>query len=87
MDTVKRSLQMLAASTVTMNVVAMLALIFSLLVCVANAQLPPSSCNGEPCFSPPEAVLPESEGTSESEALATLMCFLDCEDSTYSTGQ
>ena len=72
---------MFAVSTVTMNAVAMLALIFGLLVCVANAQLPPSSCSGDPCFRPPEAVLPESEGTSEREAVATLMCFLDCEDS------
>lgn len=71
---------MFVASIVTMNA---LALIVGVLVCVVTvkAQLPPSSCSGDPCFRPPAAVLPESDGTSEMEAVATLLCFLDCEDS------
>ena len=61
---------------------AMLVLVFCVFVFFTNAQVSPSSCNEDSCWRPPAAVLPESEGVSEGEAIETLLCSLACEDST-----
>ena len=66
----------------TMKTKAMLALVvLGMFACLANASQPPSQCGHGACWRPPAAVLSESEGTSEREALVALFCSLDCVDS------
>lgn len=60
----------------------MFALVFCVFVSLTITQVSPSSCDEDPCWRPPPAVLPESEGVSEGEAVETLLCSLACEDST-----
>ena len=70
-------------SVLAMKTKAMLALVvLGIFACLASASHPTSQCGHGACWRPPAAVLPESEGTSEREALVALFCLLDCVDST-----
>ena len=65
-----------------MNSRAMQTLVLCLFLCLVKGQLQPSSCDGDACWRPPAALLPESEQTTEEEAVVTLSCYLACVDST-----